>query len=68
MGWPARVAAIIRENRYGTDGNRTFIVFRVGNKIALAAHALADGKPFRLVRVGAHVGEWGFLSATAAPS
>ncbi len=53
------------ENSYAsgtpsTDGERVFVVFRVGDEIVAAAHNLADGKQLWLVRLGKHVGEWGF--------
>jgi outer membrane protein assembly factor BamB len=56
---------IHEENSYAsgtpsTDGERVYVVFRVGNDIVVAAHSLADGKQLWLVRPGKHVGEWGF--------
>jgi hypothetical protein len=56
---------IHEENSYAsgtpsTDGERVYVVFRVGDEIVVAAHNLAHGKPLWLVRPGKHVGEWGF--------
>jgi len=56
---------IHNENSYAsgtpaTDGQRVFVTFRVGDRIAVAAHDLADGKQLWLVWPGGHVGEWGF--------
>jgi outer membrane protein assembly factor BamB len=53
------------ENSYAsgtpsTDGERVFVVFRVGDEIVVAAHNLADGKQIWLKQPGKHVGEWGF--------
>ena len=56
---------IHEENSYAsgtpsTDGERVYVVFRVGEEIVVAAHNLADGKQLWLVRPGTHKGEWGF--------
>ena len=56
------------ENSYAsgtpsTDGERVYVVFRVGDEIVVAAHNLADGKQVWLVRPGKHVGEWGFSNS-----
>jgi len=57
--------AINKENSYAsgtpvTDGERVFAAFRVGDRLALAAHDLAGGKQLWLVWPGTHTGEWGF--------
>ncbi len=54
-----------RENSYAsgtpaTDGERVYVVFRVGDEIVVAAHDFADGRQLWLARPGTHVGEWGF--------
>ena len=54
-----------KENSYAsgtpaTDGERVYVVFRVGDDIVVAAHALASGEQLWLVRPGTHAGEWGF--------
>jgi outer membrane protein assembly factor BamB len=59
--------AINKENSYAsgtpaTDGERVYVVFRVGDDIVAAAHDLASGKQLWLVRPGTHTGEWGFSS------
>ncbi len=56
---------IHEENSYAsgtpsTDGERVYVVFRVGDDIVVAAHNLSDGKQLWLVRPGTHKGEWGF--------
>jgi len=56
---------INKENSYAsgtpaTDGERVYVVFRVGDDIVAAAHDLATGKQLWLVRPGTHTGEWGF--------
>jgi len=56
---------INKENSYAsgtpaTDGERVYVVFRVGDDIVAAAHDLASGKQLWLVRPGTHTGEWGF--------
>lgn len=56
---------IHKENSYAsgtpaTDGDRVYVVFRVGDDIVVAAHSLVDGKQLWLVRPGTHAGEWGF--------
>jgi outer membrane protein assembly factor BamB len=53
------------ENSYGsgtpvTDGKRVYVCFRVGDDVVAAAHDAADGKQAWMVKVGTHVGEWGF--------
>lgn len=57
--------AINKENSYAsgtpaTDGERVYVVFRVGDDIVAAAHELSTGKQLWLVRPGTHAGEWGF--------
>jgi hypothetical protein len=54
-----------KENTYAsgtpaTDGERVYVVFRVGEDIVAAAHDFATGKQLWLVRPGTHAGEWGF--------
>jgi len=56
---------INKENSYAsgtpaTDGERVYVVFRVGDDIVAAAHDLMTGKPLWLVHPGTHTGEWGF--------
>lgn len=56
---------IHEENSYAsatpaTDGERVFVVFRVGDDIVAAAHEFATGKQLWRVRLGTHAGEWGF--------
>jgi outer membrane protein assembly factor BamB len=56
------------ENTYAsgtpsTDGKLVYVVFRVGDDIAVAAHNLSDGEQVWLVRPGKHVGEWGFSNS-----
>lgn len=43
-----------------TDGQRVYATFRVGDDIIVAAHDFDSGRQLWLVRVGTHVGEWGF--------
>jgi outer membrane protein assembly factor BamB len=59
---------INKENSYAsgtpaTDGERVFVVFRVGDDIVVAAHNLDDGRQLWLVRPGTHTGEWGFSNS-----
>ena len=54
-----------QENSYAsgtpaTDGERVYVVFRVGDDLVAAAHDFATGKQLWLVRPGTHAGEWGF--------
>jgi outer membrane protein assembly factor BamB len=54
-----------KENSYAsgtpaTDGERVYVVFRVGDDIVAAAHDFTSGKQVWLVQVGTHKGEWGF--------
>ncbi len=56
---------INKENSYAsgtpvTDGDRVYVLFRVGDDIVVAAHSLATGDQLWLVRPGKHVGEWGY--------
>ncbi|MBE0535688.1 MAG: PQQ-like beta-propeller repeat protein [Phycisphaerae bacterium] len=56
---------IHRENSYAsgtpaTDGERVYVVFRVGDDIVAAAHDFVSGRQLWLVRPGTHTGEWGF--------
>jgi outer membrane protein assembly factor BamB len=56
---------INKENSYAsstpaTDGQRVYVIFRVGDDIVAAAHELASGKQLWLVRPGTHNGEWGY--------
>ena len=53
---------INKENSYAsgtpaTDGERVYVVFRVGDDIVAAAHDLMTGKPLWLVHPGTHTGE-----------
>jgi hypothetical protein len=57
-----------KENSYASstpavDGERVYVVFRVGNRIWVAAHALDTGKQIWKVCPGTHEGEWGFSNA-----
>lgn len=43
-----------------TDGERVYVVFRVGDDIVIAAHDPVDGRQLWRVQPGTHTGEWGF--------
>lgn len=45
-----------------TDGERVYVVFRVGDEMVVAAHDFATGRQLWRVRPGTHVGEWGFCN------
>jgi len=59
-----------KENSYAsstpvTDGKQVYVVFRVGDKIWVAAHDLTTGKQIWKVCPGTHEGGWGFSTAPA---
>jgi outer membrane protein assembly factor BamB len=59
-----------KENSYAsstpvTDGKQVYAVFRVGDRIWVAAHDLVTGKQIWKVSPGTHEGEWGFSTAPA---
>lgn len=59
---------IHKENSYAsgtpvTDGERVYVMFRVGDEIVVAAHDFKTGEQVWLKRPGTHAGEWGFSNS-----
>lgn len=59
-----------RENSYAsntpvTDGKQVYVVFRVGDRIWVAAHDLVTGAQIWKVTPGTHEGGWGFSNTPA---